>query len=204
MTDLLEGYAFRDVSRETRQKLERFATLLIEEAARQNLIAKSTEPELWSRHILDSIQLLPLAPPDASSWIDIGSGAGLPGIPVACFHPCPMTLVEPRRLRADFLTRAIRELELEARVRPMKAQQVTGQFDVVSARAVASLHKTLAMTWHLSHGRTTWILPKGRNAKSELEETVRNWQCEVREVPSRTSPDSTIFVISKVKAKHRP
>ena len=191
------------VSRETLGRLETFAELLAEENQRQNLIGQTTEREMWTRHILDSAQLVPLVPRNSGSLVDIGSGAGLPGVVISCFNPCPVTLLEPRRLRAEFLSRVVDTLGLSAVVACAKAGGLTGQYDVISARAVASLHRLLGLAQHLSHDRTTWILPKGRNAKSELEQASRNWHCHVEAVPSRTSPESTIFVITNVKAKRR-
>lgn len=202
MNDELERAAGGSVSRETRSKLERFAAFLLTENARQNLIAKSTTTEIWNRHIVDSAQLLSLAPAGARSWVDIGSGAGLPGLVLACLG-ARITLIEPRRLRSEFLKAAARQLDVEVGVIGSKAERAAGQFDVIIARAVASLDALLTMARHLSHDGTTWILPKGKNWKSELAEARRNWHCQVREVPSLTSADSTILVISKVKAKRR-
>lgn len=205
MIDELAAVAARDVSRETLAKLARYAALLTEEAGRQNLVSASTLDSLWQRHILDSAQLVRFEPHDGASWVDIGSGAGLPGIVVALLVSGPVLLVEPRRLRAEFLNRVIGALGLGKRVSvaPGKAERVEGRFDVITARAVASVDRLLRATHHLSRPETVWVLPKGRNAKSELAEARRNWQCDTRVEPSVTDPESQILVLTEVGAKRR-
>ena len=191
------------VSRETFELLERYAALLRDEAQRQNLVSKSTLEVLWERHILDSAQLVRFEPREGASWVDIGSGAGLPGIVVAALVSGPVTLAEPRRLRAEFLERAVAELGLGGRVSVVagKADQVQGRFDVITARAVAPLDRLLGISTHLSTGKTLWVLPKGRTAQSELAEASRSWHCETTSVPSCTDPDSAVLLLRHVKAK---
>lgn len=161
------------VSRGTSSDLSRFVELLREESRTQNLIASSTLEDIWQRHIADSAQLISLGQP-GSTWADIGSGAGLPGMVIAILTGDPMTLIEPRKLRADFLRRAVDRLELSnVHVLPAKAQAVTGQFDLISARAVAPTWEILEMSSHLAHSGTRFLLMKGRSAKNELEEVRR-------------------------------
>ena len=192
-----------DVSRETFSLLERYVDLLKVANAAQNLISASTLDTIWERHILDSAQLARFEPHAGASWIDIGSGAGLPGIVLATLVTGPVTLVEPRRLRAAFLEQTIAALGLAPRVSVVqsKIENVRGSFDVITARAVAPLGRLLGLAHHLAHNGTVWPLPKGRNAKSELAEAQRSWQCEVRSEASRTDPDATVLVLSKVRAK---
>lgn len=190
----------RDVSRETSDRLERFAELLIAENQVQNLISKSTEADLWNRHFADAAQLIALAP-EGASWIDIGSGAGLPGLVIAILTGAPVTLVEPRRLRADFLSRAVTEMDLtNVTVVHAKGEAVPrARYGVITARAVASVDRLFAMTAHLSHGGTMWVLPKGRSAQSELDEARKSWQGMFRLEPSRTDPDARILIASGVR-----
>ena len=171
------------------------------ESAAQNLISQSTLHALWQRHILDSAQLLRFAP-KAASWCDIGSGAGLPGLVIALLTQKPVTLVEPRRLRAEFLMRAAAELGLrQVTVIQAKSERVEGRFDAITARAVAALPQLIGIAHHLSHPGTVWVLPKGKTAEIELAEARRSWQCDARSEVSCTDPDARILVLTGVRAK---
>jgi 16S rRNA (guanine527-N7)-methyltransferase len=205
MIDTLARVAGRDVSRETFKQIETYIDLLKAESARQNLIAPSTIDAVWDRHILDSAQLAPLEPRSGVSWVDIGSGAGLPGMIVAILVEGPITLIEPRRLRAEFLRTAVQRLDLSDRVRIVseKVERAVGSFDVIAARAVAPLDGLLWMSHHLSTRETVWILPKGRNAQSELAQAKRSWHCDVRVEQSRTNPESEILVLTKVGVRKK-
>lgn len=203
MIDRLAEISRRDVSRETIEKLDAYAALLKAENARQNLVAVSTLGHLWERHLLDSAQLVRFEGRPAGSWIDIGSGAGLPGIVIACLVEGPVTLVEPRRLRADFLHRVVESLDLGANVLCARAERLDGRFDVITARAVAPLARLLELSHHLSTGKTIWILPKGRIAQSELAEARRAWQGMFHVEPSLTDADSRIIVGTGVKARRK-
>jgi 16S rRNA (guanine527-N7)-methyltransferase len=197
----LAQVARRPVSRETFEKLEAYATLLREESARQNLVSASTLDQLWNRHFLDSAQLVRFEPHADASWADIGSGAGLPGIVVSCLVGGPVTLVEPRRLRAEFLHNLVESLELNASVVCCKAERATGRFDVITARAVAPLTKLLKISQHLSTTKTVWALPKGRKAEAELVEAQRTWQGAFHVERSVTDADSFIVVATGVRAR---
>jgi 16S rRNA (guanine527-N7)-methyltransferase len=203
MIDALADALGRDVSRETLDLIERYAALLREESAKQNLVSSSTLDTLWHRHVLDSAQLVKFAPAPDSSWADIGSGAGLPGIVIAILVSGPVLLIEPRRLRADFLRRATASLGLESRVTvaATKVERVTGTVDVITARAVAELDRLLKISTHLSTRKSLWVLPKGRSAESELAQARRNWHCDAELVPSRTDPESRILLLRNVKAR---
>lgn len=203
MSDRLAQVAGRHVSRETLEKLEIYANLLRAAAETQNLVSRGTLDSLWDRHILDSAQLARFEPRDGASWADIGSGAGLPGIVIALLVSGPVTLIEPRRLRAQFLEDCVDRLGLGERVSvfPGKAERADGRFDVLTARAVAPLDRLLGLSTHLSTGKAIWLLPKGRSAQSELAEAQRNWHCDARSVPSSTDPSSEILLIRNVKAK---
>jgi 16S rRNA (guanine527-N7)-methyltransferase len=201
--DRLERAAGRPVSRETLEKLERYVALLREESARQNLISSSTREQIWDRHILDAAQLVRFEPRSGASWADIGAGAGLPGVVVACLVGGPVTLIEPRRLRAEFLHKAAESLKLEARIVCAKAERVEGQFDVITARAVARLGELFEISKHLSTGNTVWALPKGRSAKAELAQAERSWQGVFHVERSVTDADSFIVVATGVRAKRR-
>jgi len=190
-----------NVSRETLEKLDRYASLLIEENQSQNLIAATSIPELWMRHIADGAQLLGVAG-TSGNWCDIGSGPGLPGVVIAILGGRPMVLNEPRKLRADFLRRVIANLGLDqVSVAECKVERLEGKFDYITARAVARLDKFFGMACHLAHSETKWILPKGEKAQSELDEARVTWQGRFRLVPSRTHPTSAIVLAEHVKRR---
>jgi 16S rRNA (guanine527-N7)-methyltransferase len=195
-----------DVPRETLERLEAFILLLREENERQNLVSSASLEAVWERHILDSVQLVRFAPPEARSWLDLGSGAGFPGLMIPLFHPADAVLVEARRLRADFLRSAASVLGIAARVEILasRLEAVPARpADVISARAFAPLPKLLALAERFSTPETVWILPKGRKAKSELDAARSSWQGDFRLEPSLTDADAGIIVASGVHRKTR-
>ncbi len=197
----LAAAAGRDVSRETFEKLEAYAALLREESGRQNLVSASTLDQLWERHILDSAQLVRFEPQRGASWVDIGSGAGLPGVVIACLADGAVTMIEPRRLRADFLHKVSESLRLNTTVFIGKAERAGGKYDVITARAVASLPHLLEISAHLSTRNTVWALPKGRSAAAELVEAQRTWQGAFHVEQSVTDERSFIIVGTGVRAR---
>ncbi len=204
--DEAEARAALDVPRETIERLEAFIEGLRAENERQNLVSRVSLDQIWSRHILDSAQLIRFAPQQAASWLDLGSGAGFPGLIVAMLHRSKVVLVEARRLRAEFLRVAAALLGVEDRVEIVCARAETmpaRPFDVISARAFAPLDALLAVGERFSTGETRWILPKGRNAKSELDAARSSWQGDFRLEPSLTDPDSRIIVASQVRRRKR-
>ena len=195
MSEELSGAVGYDVPRGTCEKLQAYLALLIEHNQQQNLISKATVQDAWTRHIVDSAQLLAHGPEGHRQWLDIGSGAGLPGIVLAILLDSPITLVEPRRLRVEFLRYCITELQLgNAAVVPAKVESASGRFDVITARAVASIDKLFASASHLAHRETRWILPKGRSGAKELAEAQASWQGRFSLKPSVTADDATILV----------
>jgi 16S rRNA (guanine527-N7)-methyltransferase len=193
--------AARPVSRETFEKLERYVALLREENGRQNLISASDLDAIWDRHIVDSAQLVRFEPHCGASWVDIGSGAGLPGIVISALVSGPVTLIEPRRLRAEFLHRVVEALNLNASMFCRKAERAEGKFDVITARAVAPLEELLKISQHLSTRKSLWVLPKGRSAQSELAEARRAWQGVFHVEQSITDADSSIIVGTNVRLR---
>lgn len=204
MIDRISATAGCHVSRETFAKLEQFVELILDENERQNLLGATTVPDLWNRHILDGAQLLGLAAGEEGSWCDVGSGAGLPGLVIAILGGLPMTLIEPRRLRADFLCQAIEKLGLkQVSVEHRKAERVADQFDFITARAVARLDRLFGLACHLAHDGTRWVLPKGESVKSELDEARATWQGSFRLVPSQTHEQAAIVVAEHVRRRGR-
>ncbi len=176
-----------------------FKQLVLIENRYQNLISPASAADFDSRHLEDAIQLAALG--KTGNWCDVGSGAGLPGIVIAIVTGMPMTLIEPRKRRAEFLRRAVAELELDAEVIELKAERVPAHFDNITARAVAELSKLFSITEHLAQRGTRWILPKGRSAKKELEAAEQSWQGSFTLVPSRTSDEAMILVAEGVRRK---
>ncbi|MFL6761689.1 MAG: 16S rRNA (guanine(527)-N(7))-methyltransferase RsmG [Sphingomicrobium sp.] len=201
MRKRLAEVARRPVPRETLEKLEAYAALLREESGRQNLVSASTLDHLWDRHILDSAQLVRFEPYPGAAWADIGSGAGLPGIIVACLVQGPVALIEPRRLRAEFLHKVCESLRLNATVVVGKAERARGEYAIITARAVARLSQLLEISAHLSTRNTVWALPKGRSAEAELAEAQQAWQGVFHVEQSVTDEESKIVVATGVRAR---
>jgi 16S rRNA (guanine527-N7)-methyltransferase len=194
------------VSRETLERLNAFIDLLRRENEVQNLVSRATLDEVWTRHILDSAQLLRFAPSEAETWLDLGTGAGFPGLILALLHPSAVTMVEARKLRVDFLQRAASILSLPSSTRIVcsKIEHFEAPpFAVISARAFAPLDRLLTLAERFASPETLWVLPKGRNAKSELEEAQASWQGEFRLEPSLTDPDAMIIVAERVRRRGR-
>lgn len=195
-----------DVPRETWGRLEGYVAILLAEMERQNLIAESTRPHIWARHIVDSAQLIPLADgAGEGAWIDLGSGAGLPGIVAAILTDRPVQMVESRRKRIDFLNDVIAQLGLgQASVFGGRVETVPStQAAIISARAYAPLPRLLESAIHLSDEKTIWVLPKGRNAQNELEVATRTWQGVFHVERSVTDADSAIIVAQRVQSRRK-
>ena len=189
------------------QKLDRFVGMLVAENDQQNLIAASTIPTIWVRHIADSAQLLSLDTREGDGlWIDLGSGPGLPGLVVAILSMRPMLLVESRKRRCDFLRAVAAELDLEhVEVVEAPLERIeTRPAATISARAFAPLDKLLDLSARFSTESTRWLLPKGRNAVKELALLPQPWQRMFHVEQSRTDAESQILVGSgKIAAKQR-
>jgi 16S rRNA (guanine527-N7)-methyltransferase len=182
------------------ERLDRFAALLREENDRQNLVSRGSLDQLWLRHIADSAQLLTFAPTPTASWVDLGAGAGFPGLIVAALHGGPVTLVEERRLRVEFLQRAAETLGVDVEIVAGKVERMPRRtFDVISARAFAPLDRLLHLGTGLSTVKSVWLLPKGRGAQTELEALDPSWQGEFRLEPSVTDADARIIVAEAVR-----
>ena len=191
-----------NVPRETMERLEAFEVLLREENERQNLVSKASLERFWLRHIADSAQLIRFAPSSTASWVDLGSGAGFPGLVVALLHEGAVTLIEERRLRIDFLHRATQVLGIAAEIIGAKVERAPPRkYDVISARAFAPLGRLLDLGTSFSTRKTLWVLPKGRNAESELEALGPSWQGDFRLEASLTDAQAWIIVAEGVQRK---
>ncbi len=180
-------------------RLEVLVAALTKENARQNLVSRPSLEAVWQRHIADSAQLLHVSRgtlPEGT-WLDLGSGAGFPGLVIAALEPHrPVTLVDSRRLRTEWLTRAIAEMELPhvevvlTRVEDLPARQC----QVISARAFAPLDRLLESAARLSTPETLWLLPKGAKAQHELDTVTSGWNHVFHVEQSLTDPMAGIIV----------
>lgn len=178
------------VSRETVQRLEAHRALLAEWAPRINLIGPLELPQYWTRHALDSAQLL-LHAPDAVRWVDLGSGAGFPGLVLACClaeRPgASVLLVEPNHKRAAFLREAIRATGAPAQVLPHRVEAVLAQAadcEVVTARALAPLARIIELAHPILERGAVGVFLKGADADAELAEARGRWSFQARLFPS--------------------
>lgn len=188
-----------DVSRETQERLDRFLALLAEEMQKQNLISKASAELIWSRHVVDSAQLLRHAPEaiTATNWLDLGTGAGFPGIIIAILGRSKVHMVESRARRIDFLERVVQELAIADMAAILgKRLELVESFpvDVISARAFAPLDKLLKLSHRFSTEKTVWLLPKGKNAVRELKGLSPKRQKMFHVEQSITDPDAGILV----------
>lgn len=188
-------------------RLDRLVAILREENAEQNLVSKPTLGAVWQRHIADSAQLLRHVPRETPPWLDLGTGAGFPGLVIAAMRPeWDVRLIESRKRRIDWLERACRELELGncyvigARLENVK----TVAAGVISARAFAPLPKLLTLSRRFSTAETLWLLPKGRSAGHELNELPPRLAALFHVEQSLTDPDSGIVIGSGVEHRGAP
>jgi len=199
------------VSRETVDRLDRFAEVLRSWQRRMNLIAPSTEAALWTRHIADSLQLIPLAP-RARVWADFGSGGGFPGLAIACaLADTPgahVHLVESNTKKAAFLREAARAVGAPASVHAVRIEEfvddASKRIEVVTARALAPLEKLLSMAYPLLKTGVLGLFPKGQDVGAELTEAAKYWNIEASLAPSRTDPKARIVVVRGLERKNRP
>jgi len=199
---VLEDFA---VSPQTAERMD----ILVSELGRwqriKNLVGPSTLQQVWSRHIADSLQLAALAP-QAKSWLDLGSGAGFPGLVLAILGAeagFKVTLVESNARKCAFLRHVSRLTEAAATIHAERLEavlpQMVGNADVVTARALASLEQLLSWNEALFESGTIGLFPKGRDVASELAEAERNWVLDYEILPSRIDPESSIVRISSAK-----
>jgi 16S rRNA (guanine527-N7)-methyltransferase len=220
--DRQNALAMFDVSRETIARLDRFVELLLAWQRRTNLIAPSTIPSLWTRHVADSLQLLELAeafPPPRSLtlprergregwgkggvWLDLGSGGGFPGIVIACvLADVPGTqihLIESNMKKASFLREAARETRVPGIVHAARIETLVpvlaGAIDYVTARALAPLPDLLEMIAPFLKKSAKAFLPKGQDLDIELTKATKRWNIEAETVPSKTSKAGRILIV---------
>jgi 16S rRNA (guanine527-N7)-methyltransferase len=200
--DRESALALTPVSRETSARLDRFVELLIAWQKHTNLVARSTVPVIWTRHVADSLQLLDLAP-QAKVWVDLGSGAGFPGIVIACAlagtEGAKVHLVESIGKKATFLREAAQVTIAPATIHAMRIEDFVDKapesIDVVTARALAPLPKLLTLAYPLLKKGALGLFPKGQDVASELTEAAKYWKIEHSLIRSRTAEKAQILVV---------
>lgn len=189
------------VSRETFQRLSSYVDLLLQWQSRINLISPTTISTVWTRHILDSLQVYRLKP-DARHWVDIGSGGGLPGLVLACClvekEGAYIELVESNGKKAAFLRHVAVTLNLPVKVHAARIETVMPSLqgvDVITARALAPLGQLIGYSSILLKSGATALFMKGREAEQELTEAAKQWHFSVLSHPSQTEDKASIVEI---------
>ena len=204
--DRAEALALVSVSRETLDRLDRFVGVLTAWQQRINLIAPSTESKVWTRHVADSLQLLPLAP-NARTWVDLGSGGGFPGLVIACaLSDVPgarVHLVESNLKKVAFLREAVRATGAAATIHASRivdfVEKHAEPVDIVTARALAPLSDLLPMAYPLLKGGAYGLFPKGQDVGSELTDAAKCWNIEASLMPSVTDPSGRIVIVKRIE-----
>jgi 16S rRNA (guanine527-N7)-methyltransferase len=192
------------VSRETWDRLAKFVELLLKWQNTRNLVASSTIPHLWTRHIADSLQLLDVASA-ARTWADLGSGAGLPGLVIACKlagEPgANVHLVESVQKKAAFLRAAVTEFGLPAIVYAQRIEDFVARppesIDAVTARALAPLDRLIGYAIPLLKKGAVGVFPKGQDVEAELTQASKSWSIEAELIPSKTDPRGRIVLVHR-------
>jgi 16S rRNA (guanine527-N7)-methyltransferase len=194
-----------DVSRETRDQFEALVYTLGRWQKAINLVGKTTLEEVWTRHILDSAQLLPLIPKQAKTLVDLGSGGGFPGLVLAALRPdMDVTLIESDARKGAFLGEAGRRMALKKQpkvvVNRIEAAPAV-KADVVTARALAPLSQLL--TWAAPHRVETGIclFHKGKGWQTELSEVMKDWDIQSQSFSSVTDRDAVLLRVAQFSAK---
>jgi 16S rRNA (guanine527-N7)-methyltransferase len=187
------------VSRETMERLDNFAALLLQWSEKLNLVAEGDRELLWTRHIADSLQLLPLIRDHSPPFVDLGSGAGFPGLVLAIGSGQHVHLIEADHRKAAFLREAARTTAATVTVHAKRIEAVTlPPVSVVTARALAPLPKLLALAQPLLKPGGVLLALKGRYAKQELTAAQAHWNMQAAAIPSRTDPAASILQISDI------
>jgi 16S rRNA (guanine527-N7)-methyltransferase len=207
-SDYERALALMDVSRETVSLFERYVELLNRWQAVKNLVGPATLGDVWTRHIADSAQLVALRP-DAVRWVDMGSGAGFPGLVIAAQlknRPgAQVHLIESNGRKCAFLRAVARDLELPATIHDARieavAETLVGHVDVVTARALAPLVDLLRLGGKLLTSGAVGLFPKGQDVGDELTEASKYWRIEASTVASKTDPKARIVIVNSASPR---
>ena len=197
------------VPRETLSRLSTYVNLLVERNEHLNLVAPSTLPDVWRRHVFDSAQLVPLIPSHATTIVDIGSGAGFPGMVLAIMladRPgCVVHLVESTQKKCRFLEEVAVKTMAVSQVHWTRAEHLKNlKADVVTARAVAPLDRLFALAHPFVGPSTTCLFLKGKALNDELTHATKSWKLHATPIPSRSDPSGTILRVTGLTPWRRP
>ena len=209
LNDKAAALALTPVSRETEQRLDRFVGLLLEWQAKTNLVAPSTLPHLWTRHVSDSLQLLALAPA-ANVWVDLGSGGGFPGLVLACAladkSGATVHLIERNTKKAAFLREALRITASPGIVHLAEigdtVDRITGPVDCLTARALAPLHQLIGFAEPLVRKGAKALFLKGQDVEAELTETTKYWNIQPKLHSSRSGGQGWIVELDHIERRN--
>jgi 16S rRNA (guanine527-N7)-methyltransferase len=202
-TPSLESLAPYNVSRESLDRLQVLVRLLLDWQKHINLIAPSTIPDIWNRHVIDSLQLVPLLPPGTKAIADLGSGAGFPGLILAATQPATVHMYESNAKKAAFLNEALRQMKCAAvvhreRLEPLHAQAAMPHVDVVTARAFAALPLLLNLAEPFMRQGAMGLFHKGQDVDTELNEAAKTWKISYERHPSVTDSQSVILAVKEI------
>ena len=191
------------VSRETFQLLTDYADLIVRWNPTINLVSPNDIENLWERHIWDCAQIVLLPMDTCRTWVDIGTGGGLPGIVVAVLRPDrKIVLVESDKRKAAFLQTVAATLKLNVEIKPQRIESTRiAAPDVISARAFTKISELLDMTQHLGSAQTTYLLPKGETWKQEVEIAAKTWHFTCRAHNSKTNSKAAVIELNNVHKK---
>lgn len=199
----LSKAAFGDwlnVSRETLDRLDTYLTLLQKWQAKVNLVGARTLEDPWRRHMADSAQLLRFLPPGSQNLVDVGSGAGFPGLVLAVLGVRNVTLIDSDQRKGAFLREVARVTETAVDIRSARVEEITDlKADVLTARAFAPLNRLLTWTTGLRHSNTVGLLLKGRAYEEELTDARKEWSMSVERHKSAGHDDSVILVLKDIR-----
>ena len=202
-TPSIESLARFNVSRESLDKLQIYVRLLLDWQKHINLIAPSTIGDVWQRHVIDSLQLVPLLPPNVSAIADLGSGAGLPALILAATQPAIVHMYESNSKKAAFLSEALRQMKCAGvvhreRLEPRKAPPKMPIVQVVTARAFAPLPLLLNLASPFLQTGATGFFHKGQDIDTELTEAAKHWNITSESIPSVTDPLAVILAVKEI------
>lgn len=194
--------AFREatgVSRETLRRLEVYAALLEKWSGAINLVGRGTLGDLWRRHMLDSAQLFPLIPPEARTLVDLGSGAGFPGMVLAIMGVASVHLIESDKRKCAFLAEVARQTGAAVTIHPVRIDKMPAMTaDVITARALANLPELLDLAEKFVSKHSILLFLKGRRVDEELTRARERWNMRSRQIPSQTDSDGIILGLEAI------